>query len=297
MKDGSAGRAAHTSLRPGDSGYPRKLLGIHRPPDPLHVQGSFRDWERPCVAIVGSRAASSGGRRMARDLAADLSLRGFVIASGFARGIDGAAHEGALGVGGATLAVVGTGLDVIYPHEHETLRKAVMASGAMISEFPSGSPPRAYHFPRRNRILAGLCEAVVVVEAEMKSGALNTARWALDMGREVLAVPRSPWEPGSEGVNRLLRDGAAPAVDAEDVLAALGSFPDPPGGQDPSQRVLALLKASGSTGPAVILEELADLDPERLLSVLGRLEAMGSIVSGPKGYTIPRGIGAGSPTP
>jgi DNA processing protein len=186
------------------------------------VAGAHSLLERPMVAIVGARNASVNGRTLAKRLAADLGRAGLVVASGLARGIDAAAHEGALATG--TVAVMAGGLDVVYPPEHGALFHEVVATGAAVSEMPPGTQPQASHFPRRNRIVSGLALGVVVVEAAPRSGSLITARMAAEQGREVFAVPGSPLDPRARGTNGLLRDGATLVESAEDVLAALADL-------------------------------------------------------------------------
>ncbi|HEY9233830.1 MAG TPA: DNA-processing protein DprA, partial [Phenylobacterium sp.] len=174
---------------------------------------------RPSVALVGARIASAGGQRFARGLASDLGAQGFVIVSGMARGIDGAAHEGALPTG--TVAVLGGGIDDIYPSEHRSLYERLVEEGCVVSESAPGRTATAKDFPRRNRIISGLSRAVVVVEAELRSGSLITARLAAEQGREVLAVPGSPLDPRARGTNDLIRQGAALCEGVDDVLRAL----------------------------------------------------------------------------
>ena len=207
----------------GYDGYPRSLEDLFDQPPFLWTRGT--PWgEGPRVGIVGSRAASRAGREIAYGLARDLALAGLEIWSGLARGIDGAAHRGALAAQGRTGAVLGTGLDECYPSEHRDLLDALVLSGGVVTEFPPGSPPRRFHFPRRNRVLAALVQVLVVVEGGERSGARSTVDHALDLGREVMAVPRDPVHPGSALPNALLREGAAPVITSRDVLAAL-----PPG--------------------------------------------------------------------
>ncbi len=174
------------------------------------------------VAVVGSRAPTSVAEDFARALSADLAASGWTVVSGMARGIDAAAHEGALRGGGRTVAVLGCGVDVVYPPEAGRLRDRIIANGALLSEYPPGTRPLPGHFPARNRVISGLSRGVVVVEAGSRSGALITARCALDQGREVMAVPGNPLFPHTEGSNRLLRDGAVLVAGAADVLMALG---------------------------------------------------------------------------
>lgn len=201
--------------------YPPLLRQIARPPAALFVQGDVRCLCSAAVALVGARAASPAYRAWTRDLAADLSRCGVLVGSGLARGIDAAAHEGALDAGGPTFAIVGSGCDVIYPPEHESLQARIEAKGCVASELPPGTPPRPWHFPSRNRILAGIVRAVVVVQAEHRSGALITARFALHENREVMAVPGDVQDPRSQGVHALLQQGAALVESAGDVLRAL----------------------------------------------------------------------------
>ncbi len=174
------------------------------------------------VAVVGSRAPTAAAADFARALSADLAASGLTVVSGMARGIDAAAHEGAMRGGGRTVAVLGCGLDVVYPPEAGSLRDRIAASGALLSEYPPGTRPLPGNFPARNRLISGLSRGTVVVEAASRSGALITARFALDLGREVMAVPGNPLFPHTEGSNRLLRDGAVLVAGAADVLMALG---------------------------------------------------------------------------
>ena len=206
-----------------DALYPAALKATYDPPPILYVKGKLASEVTASVAIVGSRAATPQGRALARSLAADLCACGVEIVSGLARGIDAEAHRGALDASGRTVAVLGSALDRIYPREHAGLGDAIAEhGGAVVSEFPLGTGPERFHFPRRNRVIAGLAQAVLVVEAALKSGALSTARFALEEGRDVLAVPGHPREPLAEGTNGLLRDGACLVRSAADVAEALG---------------------------------------------------------------------------
>lgn len=204
----------------GDADYPATLAAAADAPPVLWMRGDAAVLARPLVALVGARNASSLGLRMARRLAEGLGQAGFVVASGLARGIDAAAHEAALPTG--TVAVMAGGVDVIYPPEHGDLADRIAAAGAILSEQPPGLQPQARHFPLRNRIVAGLAQAVVVVEAASRSGSLLTARAALDLGREVLAVPGHPFDARAAGCNQLLRDGAVLVRSAADVIEAIG---------------------------------------------------------------------------
>lgn len=207
-----------------ESDYPTLLAQIYDPPPVLYVRGHLvPDDAQRSVAVVGSRAASPQGLSLARALARDLAAWGATVVSGLARGIDGAAHQGALDGGGRTLAVLGSALDRLYPRENERLAATIAErGGAVVSEFRLGTPPSPGHFPRRNRVIAGWSRAVVVVEAAQRSGALVTAREALDAGREVLAVPGHPSFPLASGTNALIRDGARLVRDARDVAEELG---------------------------------------------------------------------------
>lgn len=202
-----------------DEDYPTNLREIADPPPYLFVRGPARLNEPGCLAIVGARAASEGGLRMAHRLGMELAAKGFTVVSGLARGVDGAAHQGALDSGGRTIAVMGCGIDVIYPPEHRKLAEAIIeGGGAIISELPLGTQPMAENFPTRNRILSGLCLGVVIVEAAEKSGSLITARMALEQNRQVFAVPGSPLTGKTRGSNRLIRDGAKLVECVEDVI-------------------------------------------------------------------------------
>jgi DNA processing protein len=216
--------AAAARARPlflGAPDYPPLLALLADPPPLLWAIGNPAIARADPIALVGARSASALGCRMARRLARDLGASGHAIASGLARGIDAAAHEAALATG--TIAVQAGGVDIIYPPENARLAAAIAETGLRLSEMPMGEPPRASHFLRRNRIVAGLSRAVVVVEAAERSGALNTARHALDQGREVMAVPGHPLDPRAGGCNLLIREGAVLVRSAADVAEALGS--------------------------------------------------------------------------
>ncbi len=203
----------------GEPHYPSALAAIDDAPPILTVLGRAELLERPMVAVVGARNASANGRRFSRDLAASLGRGGVVVVSGLARGIDAAAHLGALATG--SIAVVAGGVDVVYPAENRGLHEALARDGAIVAELPLGTEPQARHFPRRNRIISGMALGVIIVEAAARSGSLITARFALEQGREVFAVPGSPLDPRSRGCNDLLRHGATLTENAEDVLSLL----------------------------------------------------------------------------
>lgn len=197
--------------------YPRNLLNIYDYPPLLYVQGSLCP-EEICVAVVGSRLASVYGRYTTEKISRELALQGITVVSGLARGIDAAAHRGALAGKGRTIAVLGCGLDIVYPPENEGLAGAVVAHGALITEFPFGTPPNAPNFPSRNRIISGISLGVVVVEAGEKSGSLITARIAAEQGRSVFAVPGEIGAAGSRGTHRLIKQGAMLIENVEDIL-------------------------------------------------------------------------------
>ena len=205
----------------GEPSYPPALGEIEDAPPVLTVLGRPELLLAPMVAVVGARNASANGRRLARELAAELGETGIVVISGMARGIDAAAHIGALENG--SVAVVAGGADIVYPEENRGLYDALCGRGAVVAELPLGTEPQARHFPRRNRIISGMALGVVVVEAAAKSGSLITARFALEQGREVFAVPGSPLDPRARGANDLLRNGATLTENAADVVAQLGA--------------------------------------------------------------------------
>jgi DNA processing protein len=235
--------------------YPASLRALADPPAMLWVRGAVEILEAPRVAIVGARQATGYGLKAAEQMARALAERGVAVVSGLARGVDAAAHRGALGVGGVrpgersgggTIAVLGHGPDFLYPASHRTLADAIADAGLLVSEFPPGLGPRKPFFPLRNRTISGLCAAVVVVEGRRRSGSLTTARHALDQGREVLAIPGPIDVATSEGPNLLLRDGAAVALDASDVLRAIGLAAAPSGAVVASDP----LRGALSEGPA-----------------------------------------------
>jgi DNA processing protein len=206
----------------GAPAYPARLAALADPPPLLAMRGDPAQLGPPLVAIVGARRATPYGVGAARRLARELAGLGFGVVSGLAWGIDAAAHRGALDAGGRTIGVLGCGADQVYPRDHAALAAEMTAAGAIVSELPPGAAPLKHHFPLRNRLISGLAEALVVVEARARSGSRISAEHAAEQGREVLAVPGPIDAPTSEGPNLLLRDGAAPALDASDVLRALG---------------------------------------------------------------------------
>ena len=318
-------------LREGAAGWPARVSDMHDPPpflflagEPLGAPASWR------VGIVGSRAASSTGKEISYTLGRDLALAGVTVVSGMARGIDGEAHRGALDAGGRSVAVLGTGSDIAYPAEHGALMRRILERGGTVTEFPPGTPPRPLHFPRRNRILAALCDAVIVVEGSERSGARSTADFALDQARELMAVPRDICLPGSVLPNRLLRDGAAPVLGAASVLDALEAMPK----ARKEAREGGDVRASTGTGDlvdglshegapalalsghpwnpgeitdarvlAILRDGLCDLDqmirgldasePGRVQAALARLELLGRVERRPGGRYALSGTGSG----
>ncbi len=285
----------------GEWNYPVLLRHIDSAPPLLCMKGDFAVLQQPIVAIVGSRNASALGRKFARQLAAELGAAGFSVASGLARGIDTAAHEAALPTG--TVAVPAGGIDVVYPPENAELHVTLAARGILLTECMPGTVPTEKHFPRRNRLISGVSYAVVVVEAAQRSGSLITARFALEQGREVFAVPGSPLDPRAEGANRLLREGAGLVRSAADVIEVLmpivrGQSPAPNGelcedapqspedtrpqdSEDLRGQLLSLL------GPApVSIDDLireTRSRPGPVLSVLLELELAGRLTRHPGG--------------
>jgi DNA processing protein len=201
-----------------DSSYPARLRMIPDPPSLLYLKGEIRRDDEKAVAVVGSRSTSDYGRRVARDLCRGLASLGFTVVSGMARGIDGTAHETSLNAGGRTIAVLGSGVDRVYPAEHDKLYRRISENGAVISEFPMGTRPLAFNFPARNRLISGLSLGVVVVEATEKSGSLITAALALEQGREVFAVPGEVGASRSRGAHRLIRQGAKLVETVDDIM-------------------------------------------------------------------------------
>ncbi|HLJ52909.1 MAG TPA: DNA-processing protein DprA, partial [Rhizomicrobium sp.] len=271
--------------------FPRGLAAADPPPPIISVFGHVTILQREIVALVGARNASALGRKFAATLARDLSSAGLVVASGLARGIDTAAHEGALP--GGTCAVVAGGVDNIYPPENAPLYERIRNEGCVVSEMPLGQSPQARHFPRRNRIISGLSRGVVIVEAAEGSGSLITANYALEQGREIFAVPGSPLDPRAKGTNRLIREGATLVETADDILTALRpilgrDFADPEGAQPrpPSDFSLSDAEANRlracleeALGPAPVeVDELVrscNASVSAVLSVLLEMELAG----------------------
>jgi DNA processing protein len=204
-----------------DEDYPQRLKNIQQPPPVLYLRGTYTLQDNWAVAIVGTRRVTSYGRQVTEQIATLLARNGVTVVSGLARGVDGVAHQAALSSGGRTLAVLGSGVDQIYPPEHRSLADKIEENGAIISDYAPGTPPESANFPPRNRIISGLSGAVVVVEAGDTSGALITASFAAEQGKEVFAVPGGIYSPQSRGTNKLIVNGAIPMLDPKDILDAL----------------------------------------------------------------------------
>ena len=283
----NAQRLGAHPLAIGSPAYPARLAEIPDAPPILWTMGDPEHLTRPTIAIVGARNASSLGTRTARRLAADLGAAGFTIVSGLARGVDTAAHLAALDTG--TIAVMAGGVDVIYPKENTVLAQEIQEKGCRISEIPVHQTPTARHFPRRNRLVSGLAQAVIVVEAAAKSGSLITARTALDQGRDVLAVPGHPFDARASGCNMLIRDGATLVRSAQDVIDTLAR-PEPtretppkptkPARTNPDTRALhqQILDRIGPS-PTPEDEVIRDLNisPDALLPEIAALEIEGAL--------------------
>ncbi len=204
-----------------DEKYPRRLRELDQPPPVIYLLGDLLPEDEWAVAVVGTRRVTAYGRQVAEEIAGTLARNGITVVSGLARGVDSISHQSALDAGGRTIAVLGSGLDRIYPPENRRLADQISTKGALISDYPPGTPPEASNFPPRNRLISGLSLAVVIVEAGQTSGALITASFAADQGRDVFAVPGNITSPGSKGTNRLIRDGAHPMLNPEQVLETL----------------------------------------------------------------------------
>ncbi len=271
----SAAQAAGVQvLAWGGAGYPAGFAHLADPPPAVCLRGTLLPCDERAVAIIGSRNASAYGLSAARLLAGDLARAGVTVVSGLARGIDAAAHHGALDAGGRSIAVMGSGVLEPYPPENVELLERLVRSGAALSEFPLRAEPSRLNFPRRNRLIAALAVGVLVVEAGERSGALGTVRHALDLGRLVLAVPGRIEDEGARGTLRLLQEGAAPVGSAEDVFAALGwCRPRPRGLPAAESRMLDLLPDGGCTAEEAAV--LADCPPDAAASLLITLEVRG----------------------
>lgn len=285
-----AAQEGHFILTLADDAYPRSLLETPDPPALLYLVGRAELLRRESIAVVGSRNATAQGEQNAEAFSRALSESGLTIVSGLAMGIDAAAHRGGLGRPGSTIAVLGTGVDVVYPRRNEDLARRIASQGLLLSEFPLGTGPMAGNFPRRNRIISGLARGCLVVEAAAASGSLITARAATDQGREVFAIPGSIHSPLSKGCHSLIKSGAKLVESAEDVLAELSGFRQ-------SGFASTTARAAHTTEPAQgllahmghdpvhvdALCERAGLSAEQVSSELLRLELDGSIAALPGG--------------
>ena len=291
-------RPANHLLTFHDPGYPHLLREIPDPPPLLFVHGNADALATSQLAVVGSRNPTPAGRETAHDFAAHLAAAGLTISSGLAVGIDAASHRGALDAGGVTLAVTGTGLDRVYPAQHADLAREITARGALISEFPPGTPARPEHFPRRNRLISGLSLGVLVVEAAVHSGSLITARHALEQGREVFAIPGSIHNPLARGCHALIRQGAKLVETVADIVEELGpvvraaapaarAAPQERGEPELDADYRRLLDAMGfAPTPVDVLVERTGLTPDAVSSMLLILELRGYAVSAAGGlYT------------
>ncbi len=276
--------------------YPRRLFETGSPPPLLYMKGTLPTWE-PAIAVVGSRKATREGLKAAERLASEITAAGLLVVSGLARGIDTAAHRGAVSGGGSTVAVLGSGVDVPYPPENAALASKIIENGCIISEFPLGTQPFADNFPRRNRIISGLSRGVLVVEAAEKSGSLITARYALEQGRDVMAVPGPISTVSNRGSNRLIKEGAALVDCLEDILAATGldrgqqqlqleqpaSRQYQPASLTPREAALFELVSKGPLHPDEISEAMELTSAEVSAMVLG-LELKGILVKLPGSF-------------
>lgn len=285
----AAHRAGLALVRGHEPAYPPWLSTIADPPVVLWVGGDREVLARPSVAVVGARDATPAGLAVARRLAGGLAQAGLVVVSGLARGVDGAAHGGALDAGGMTVGVLGCGADIVYPRQHRALTEEVRNAGAVVSELPPGTAPLPRHFPLRNRIISGLARAVVVIEASERSGSLITARMALEQGRDVLAVPGGVASGRHRGCHALIKDGARLVETVGDILEEIGWRSPAERHGDGHHKSLyeSQLEAVMAEGEAYSLDELAartGRPASGLLAEIGRLELAGRVVR----------IGAGS---
>ncbi|MCL4406434.1 MAG: DNA-processing protein DprA [Patescibacteria group bacterium] len=272
---------------------PKLLQAIPDPPPNLFVRGILTD--DPKIAVVGTRKATAEGRSTAKTIAAELAASGITIVSGLAMGIDTASHEGCLEAGGKTIAVLGTGINNVYPKQNEQLAARIIKSGgAIISEYPGGTPGYKENFLRRNRIISGLCRAVVVVEAPTRSGSLSTANFAAEQGREVFVVPGPINHPNYAGSHKLIRDGARLVASAEDILEDLGIETDRSDAKqtaslDETEAMVA--EAVASFGQAVQIDKIIEatkLEPSRALAIITGLTLKKIIRESDEGYSLNR---------
>ena len=285
----------HHILSLGDPRYPALLKTIYDPPPLLYIKGDAEALNRQQLAVVGSRKPTLSGQNNAHDLSRDIASAGLTITSGLARGIDGAAHQGALNAGGKTIAVLACGVDIVYPVRHKVLADRIQAQGALVSEFPLGTQPKAGHFPRRNRIISGLSFGVLVVEAAVASGSLVTAKCALDQGREVFAIPGAVNNPVARGCHALIREGACLVENAEQILEEINgvmvnhslslnsrsqeqeTLPECP----EQQQILSLLGSEACHQDELIAQ--TGMDGRKISELLFQLELDGFVKSVPGG--------------
>lgn len=309
--DAPLGRQIHRALewsrQPGNAllylegpGYPELLAAIPDPPPILYIKGKAGALSAAMLAMVGSRNPSPGGRRLARRIAGGMCARGFAIASGMALGIDAESHRGALEAGGTTVAVLGTGVDGIYPGRNRKLGREIAAQGALVSEFPLGTPPHPWHFPMRNRIISGLSRGVLVVEAASRSGSLITAHYALEQGREVFAVPGSIDNPMTRGCHLLLKSGAKLVEKVDDILEEFGLEGTAAPAVEPDESRGPDLEPAWDEAEDTVLRQIGydalsldglagatGLDAATLGATLIQLEIKGKVRRTPRGYTLP----------
>ena len=303
-------KSAVAFLSAGEPGFPPLLSEIGDPPVGLYRKGEYL-FDNPCVAIVGSRRATTYGQSVAGRLGAELARRGFCVVSGLARGIDTSAHEGALSVGGRTAAVLGTGIDIIYPPENLDLYRRIAKAGAVLSEFPFGRAADKDSFAMRSRVISGICEAVIVVESDRWGGAMTTAKFAGEQGRLLFAVPGRIDQSASAGPNQLIRDGAILLTRVEDVLEEIqylgGLRPAPIGGHGPARdsslatlgsdeaRILYHLRGGGSHALSVLAAQ-SGITAEGTAAALALLESKGFVSRGEDGsFGIAGKPGGGDP--
>jgi DNA processing protein len=275
-----------------DSLYPKRLKEIYDPPPLIYVRGELKEKDDFALSIVGSRRTSPYGRWITEKISQEIARQGVTIVSGMARGIDSIAHGGAISGGGRTLAVLGSGVDVVYPPENRNLYGQIIDHGAVLSEFPMGSPPEGIHFPRRNRIISGLSIGVVVVQASDESGSLITADYALEQGREVFAIPGNVGADGSRGTNRLIKEGAKLVESSEDILEeilpqwkremeeGLSKASSPEQDLSKEEKIICQLLGDSPFHIDGIIRE-SRLDPGRVSSLLMNLELKGLITQWP----------------
>ncbi len=275
-----------------DERYPPLLREIHDPPPLLYARGDTELLRQPQLAIVGARRATAAGLQAAEQIASAIALAGLHICSGLARGVDGAAHKGALKAGGKTIAVMATGVDQIYPERHRALSEQIANAGCVLTEFPPGTPPRRQNFPQRNRIISGMALGTLVVEAALPSGSLITAGTALEQGREVFALPWSVAHKGGAGCLKLLREGAKMVTRVEDILEELGvlhnlqldMLAEMDAGK-PRSRSAELLTLIGCEPVSVdLLVDHSGLPVQEVMSLLSGLEVSAKVIRCPGGY-------------